>query len=169
MFRKMRRGGQALGEAECREILNAGTCGVMAACGDGGYPYAVPLSYACEDGRIYIHSAIEGHKLDAVRREEKVSFCVIAQDRVVPAEYTTRYRSVIAFGRARIRTDEAGVRRGLMALGRKYNPGQDEATLEQIDRALGRVAIVEIEIDHLSGKESKALASERRKSNAPAN
>lgn len=166
MFREMRRGAQALPEAECWEILNAGSCGVMAACGDGGYPYAVPLSYACADGRIYIHSAVEGHKLDAIGREEKVSFCVIAQDDVVPAKYTTRYRSAIAFGRARILTDEAEVRRGLMMIGRKYNPDHDEATLGEIDRALGRVAIIEIEIDHLSGKASKALIGERRKPDA---
>ena len=108
MFRTMRRHAQALEEAQCREILTGGSCGVLAVCGDGGYPYAVPLSYAYSGGKIYIHCAPEGHKLDAIAREEKVSFCVVAQDDVVPEEYTTRYRSAIAFGRARVLTREIG-------------------------------------------------------------
>lgn len=162
MFRTMRRSAQALDEAQCREILACGSCGVLAVCGDGGYPYAVPLSYACEGERIYIHCAPEGHKLDAIAREEKVSFCVVARDDVVPEEYTTRYRSAIAFGRARILTRDKELRAGLMAICRKYAPGQDERSAREIEGALGRVAVVEVTIEHLSGKESRALACMRR-------
>ena len=163
MFRTMRRSAQEIGEAECREILSGGSSGVLAVSGDGGYPYAVPLSYACEGDRIYIHCAPEGHKLDAIRREEKVSFCVVAQDDVVPEEYTTRYRSVIAFGRARVLTEDAELRAGLMAICRKYVPGQDGQSAREVEGALGRVAVIAVEIDHLSGKESRALARMRGK------
>ena len=98
MFPKMRRSKQALSPEEMESILLGGTSGVLALQGEGGYPYAVPLSYVYTGGRFYFHCARAGHKIDAVRHSPKASFCVIGQDQVVPEEYTTYYRSVIAFG-----------------------------------------------------------------------
>ena len=89
IFRPMRRKKQALSRQECEAVLKRGSSGVLALLGDGGYPYAVPLSYVYEDGRIYFHCARTGHKLDAIRKEEKASFCVIDQDRIVPEKFTT--------------------------------------------------------------------------------
>lgn len=158
MFREMRRRKQALDSAACRTILERGSCGVLALSGDGGYPYAVPLSYAYAEGKIYFHSAVEGHKIDAIARDARASFCVVDADDVVPEEYSTNYRSAIAFGRARVLTGEAA-RPGLLALSRKYCPGQDPKA--EIDGALSRVAVIELEIEALSGKESRALANAR--------
>ena len=98
MFRPMRRFKQALSPEECRAVLERGTSGVLALSGDGGWPYAVPLSYVYADGKIYFHSAKSGHKVDAIRSCPRASFCVIDQDHIVPEEYTTYFRSVIAFG-----------------------------------------------------------------------
>ncbi len=89
MFREMRRKRQQLPEEECLRILREATSGVLAVEGDGGYPYAVPLSFAHADGRLYFHIARSGHKLDALRRNPRASFCIIDEDRVVPEEYTT--------------------------------------------------------------------------------
>ena len=66
MFRKMRRFKQQLSEEECLEILKTAKRGVLAVLGDEGYPYAVPLDFVYEDGKIYFHCAKEGHKLDAI-------------------------------------------------------------------------------------------------------
>mgnify|MGYP002565222328 CR=1 FL=1 len=107
MFREMRRKKQALSPEENVEVLQRGTAGVLAVSGDDGYPYAVPLSYIYEDGKIFFHCAKEGHKLDGIARSDKVSFCVIDQNEIRPEEYTTYFRSVIAFGRARILEDAA--------------------------------------------------------------
>lgn len=79
MFRQMRRKRQELPREECLEILREGTSGVLALLGDGGYPYAVPLSYVYDGGKIYFHSARAGHKLDALRGCDRASFCVIGQ------------------------------------------------------------------------------------------
>ena len=98
MFRPMRRHRQQLSQGDCAAILSRGTSGVLAVAGDGGYPYAVPLSYVYQEGTLFFHCAKAGHKLDALRRCSKASFCVIDQDQVVPPEYTTYFRSVIAFG-----------------------------------------------------------------------
>lgn len=84
MFREMRRKKQLLPEEEAIAILKEGTFGVLALSGDDGYPYAVPISYVYEGGKLWFHCAKSGHKLDAIRREPKASFCVTAQDKVVP-------------------------------------------------------------------------------------
>ena len=101
-FRTMRRKRQQMSEADGIALLQQATSGTLALLGDGGYPYAVPISYVYADGRLFFHSALSGHKVDAIRGCDKASFCVIGQDDVKPAEYTTYYRSVIVFGRIRI-------------------------------------------------------------------
>ena len=90
-----------------RRVLSRGTSGVLALLGDGGWPYAVPMSYAFDGEKLYFHCAREGHKLDAIRREARASFCVVDRDEVVPEEYTTYFRSAIAFGRVRVIEDES--------------------------------------------------------------
>ena len=102
MFRKMRRNRQMLTEEECIRILETDSSGVLAVLGDDDYPYAVPLSFVYADRKLYFHCALSGHKLDAIQRHAKVSFCVIHQDQIVPEEYTTYFQSVIAFGRIKI-------------------------------------------------------------------
>ena len=91
MFREMRRSRQSLTDQESIILLEEGSSGVLAVAGDDGYPYAVPLSYVYDSGSraVYFHCALSGHKLDAVHKNPKVSFCVIGQDQVVPEEYTT--------------------------------------------------------------------------------
>lgn len=121
MFREMRRNKQTLSREESIAVLNRGTSGVLAVSGDDGYPYAVPLSYAYHGSRLYFHCAKSGHKLDAIARNQKASFCVIDQDNVVPHEYTTYFRSVIVFGTARIVEDEAEKKRALEILAAKYS------------------------------------------------
>lgn len=159
MFREMRRKKQELAQEECVKILNKGTSGVLAVSGDEDYPYAVPLSYVYHDWKIYFHCAKEGHKLDAIERNDKVSFCVIDQDRVIPEEYTTYFRSVIAFGKARKIEDEEEKRKTLEILAVKYSPDQ-EGLSKEIDGQLKRVTMVELSIEHMTGKEAIELVRE---------
>lgn len=161
MFREMRRNRQALSAGNASALLEAGTSGVLAVAGDDGYPYAVPLSYACdrEGERIWFHCARSGHKLDAVRRCEKASFCVIVQDQIVPEEYTTHFRSVIAFGRVRELTDEAERRTAALALARKYHPGDSEEHRQSyLDRSWASLCLLELRVEHLTGKQARELA-----------
>ena len=82
MFREMRRKKQLLALEESTAVLECGTSGVLAVLGDHGYPYAVPISYVYDGAHIYFHCAKAGHKLDAVKRNQKASFCVIGKDEV---------------------------------------------------------------------------------------
>ena len=126
MFREMRRRRQALPEGECVAILERMTSGVLAVEGDGGYPYAVPLSYVYAGGKLYFHSAREGHKVDALRRNAKASFCVVERDEVVAEEYTTYFRSVVVFGQVRFVEEEREKLAALELLAEKYAPGERE-------------------------------------------
>jgi nitroimidazol reductase NimA-like FMN-containing flavoprotein (pyridoxamine 5'-phosphate oxidase superfamily) len=154
MFREMRRKRQALPEDACDEILRRNTSGVLAVSGDDGWPYAVPLSYVYADGKIYFHSAAAGHKLDAIAGENRVSFCVVDEDKVVPGEYTTYFRSVIAFGRARVLEDPAEKRAAFELLAAKYTPDDEAGRKAEIDRFFQQARLVEIAVEHLSGKEA---------------
>ncbi|MDW2798631.1 pyridoxamine 5'-phosphate oxidase family protein [Clostridium boliviensis] len=164
MFREMRRKNQALSSEECMQVLNRATTGVLAVSGDDDYPYAVPLSYVYRNNRIYFHGAKTGHKLDAIVRNEKVSFCVIDQDQIVQEEYTTYFRSVIAFGRARILGEE-DKRRALEILTARYSPDIEETERSQaIDKGLKDVCMIELEIEYMSGKESIKLVKQKNNS-----
>lgn len=156
-FRPMRRRRQQLTRGESETILRWATSGTLAVQGDGGYPYAVPISFVYANGRLYFHSALSGHKVDAVRQCDKASFCVIAQDNVVPARYTTEFRSVIAFGRLRIVEDEAEKMLAARLLGEKYNPGQEEALQNEIHKDFHHMLVMRMDIEHLTGKEAIEL------------
>ncbi|MDE7069549.1 MAG: pyridoxamine 5'-phosphate oxidase family protein [Alistipes sp.] len=162
MFREMRRRRQLLDPEESEAILRKMTCGTLALAGDDGYPYAVPVSYVFTGGRIYFHSAKAGHKIDALARNEKVSFCVVEQDRIVPAEFTTYFRSVIVFGRARIVTDGDERRAALEMLGAKYAPGDPQGLRREIEKDGDRLHLVAIEVEHMTGKEAIELANPPR-------
>ena len=164
MFREMRRKAQQLSNEECEEILRNATSGVLAVYGDDGYPYTVPLSHAYSDGKIVFHGAKEGHKIDSIRRNDKVSFCVIAQDEVMPKERTTAYISVIAFGRAKIVDDEAGLRRIAGLIGEKFSADYPEECQKEIDEvvAANRMYCVEIEVEHMTGKCGKEVLIRRK-------
>lgn len=158
----MRRNRQQLSREECERILSRCTSGVLALTGDGGYPYAVPLSYVYADGAIIFHSAVQGHKVDAIRRDSRCSFCVIEQDDIRPAEFTTYFRSVIAFGRIRLLEDAAEKVRALRLLGRRYSPDDEPGLQHEIDKSLDRLLLLRFDIEHLSGKEAIELTKARK-------
>ena len=153
----MRRNRQQLSREECERILGRCTSGVLALTGDGGYPYAVPLSYVYAGGAIIFHSAVQGHKVDAIRRDSRCSFCVIEQDQIMPAEFTTYFRSVIAFGRIRILEEADEKVQALRLLGRRYSPNDEPGLQHEIDKSLDHVLLLCLDIDHLSGKQAVEL------------
>ena len=92
-------------DEKAEQLLKDASHGIMGVIGDDGYPYTVPVNHVYENGKIYFHCAKSGHKIDALKSCDKVSFCVIAKSDVIPSKRATDYLSVIAFGKARIITD----------------------------------------------------------------
>lgn len=162
MFREMRRINQVMSIERSKEVLMKGSSGVFALSGDNDYPYALPINYVYVNDKIYFHCAKTGHKIDALNRCSKVSFCVIEQDQIIPEKFTSYFRSVIVFGQARIVENDAIKQFALEELVKKYSfdfqiEGQDE-----IKKSFDRTYIVEVSIDHLSGKEAIELVKKDR-------
>ena len=161
MYPEMRRKKQALSPAACDAILQAGTSGVLALAGADGQPYAVPLSYVYHAGKIYFHCAKAGHKLDLLGQNPRASFCVIGQDRVVPAKYTTLYRSVIVFGTVRELTGDAEKRAAIEALARRYAPGEPAEGIDaEIARYWDRLCMLELTPSRITGKQCIELVGQ---------
>lgn len=162
MFREMRRKRQALSREEISSVLYKGTSGVLALSGDDNYPYAVPVSYVYDGEKIYFHCAKSGHKLDAIHRNPKASFCVIDQDEIVPDEYTSYFRSVIAFGQVEVIKDDKEKRTAIEKLAIKYAP-KDTITGRKnaIDREWTPLCMLKMSIDHITGKEAIELINKK--------
>ena len=163
MFREMRRKKQILSMEDAEDILYRGTSGVLAVSGDDDYPYAVPLSYVYDGEKLYFHSAGSGHKLDAISRNARVSFCVIDQNLIIPEESTTYFRSVIVFGTIHIMEDEAEKRKAIEKLALKYAPDDTAENREKtINREWKPLCMLELIPEHISGKEAIELVRRRQ-------
>lgn len=153
MFREMRRIKQLLSIEDTQTVMKRCTNGVMACLGDEDYPYAVPLSYVYYKDKIYFHSGKAGHKIDAIKNNPKVSFTVIDEDTIVSKEYTTYFRSVIAFGKARIVEGDEWFE-AFRELVEKYS-GElpEEAKVKEI-KGCTRSYVIAIDVEHITGKEA---------------
>lgn len=160
MQRPMRRKRQELSLEETYGIVDQATSGVLALV-DDGLPYAVPLSHARVGGTIYFHCATEGRKVDALRGCARGSFCVIGQDLVVPERFTTCFRSAVAEGPIRLVDNGEEKLLGLRALGEKFAPGDEAGLKAEVEGALGRVLVLALDIESLTGKESIELTRMR--------
>ncbi|KKG64156.1 pyridoxamine 5'-phosphate oxidase family protein [Methanosarcina mazei] len=161
MFREMRRGKQLLSMEDTIAVMTRCTNGVLACSGDDGYPYAVPLSYVYFNGRIYFHSAKAGHKIDAITKNPKVSFSIIDEDKIVSKEYTTYFRSVIAFGKARIVEGDERLE-SFAALVEKYSGNQSEKARNKEISRCKQAHIIAIDIEHITGKEAIEFVNAER-------
>ena len=140
-----------LSKEECEEILTREPRGVLALLGDYDYPYALPMSHVYVDGKIYFHGAMQGHKNDAVKKHDKVSYCVFDEGVKNDDGWSYTFRSVIVFGRIRTLPDDDEKVEKLTHLGDKFFPTHDE-TVSEIERLLHRTEVFEITIEHMSGK-----------------
>ena len=153
MFREMVRKKPQLPEAECIEILKRENRGVLSLLGDDDYPYGIPLNhyYNEADGRLYFHSGKKGHKIDALRRHEKASFCVYDEGFRRDGEWALNIRSVIVFGRIEIISDTETVYEISRQLSRKFT--QDEKYIEDEIRKSGPGTLMFALIpEHMTGK-----------------
>ena len=153
MFREMRRGKQLLSIKDTVAVMDRCTNGVLACLGDEDYPYAVPLSYVYFNDKIYFHSAKAGHKIEAIMKNPKVSFTVIDEDTIVSEEYTTYFRSVIAFGKARIVEGDERLE-AFKAFVEKYSGDQPEEAKHKEITGCNEAYIIAIDIVHITGKEA---------------
>ena len=153
MFREMRRFRQKLDNEECIRILKEEPRGILSVLGDDGYPYGMPLNhwYCDTDGHLYFHGAREGHKLDAIRKYDKVCYTVHDQGYRKEGEWALNIKSVVIFGRIRLVEDEDKAREICSRLCVKFT--DDKEYLEkELRTSLSRVQCLELIPEHISGK-----------------
>lgn len=154
MFREMRRVAKEGSREDAIAMMEKATNGVLAVNGDDGYPFAVPVSFVYKDDKIVFHCSMEGHKVDAMKKDPKVSFCVVDADNIVPERFTTMFRSAIAFGKAKLVTEGEDFMWAMKAIGEKYTPKEmDSGGFHKYMKAEdGRFQAVIIEVEHLTAK-----------------
>ena len=153
MFRELTRRKQALSRETCVELLKTETRGVLSVIGDGGYPYGTPMNhYYCEeDGCIYFHCGRKGHRLDALRGCDQVSFCVYDQGYRREGEWALNVRSVVVFGRMEIIDDPDEVVRLVTPLCHKFTDDEDYIRRE-LTQSTKATLLLKLIPEHICGK-----------------
>lgn len=153
MFREMLRKKQQLTDAECIEILKVQLRGVLSVLGDDDYPYGMPINhYYCEaDGKLYFHGGKKGHKIDAMKRHDKASFCVYDEGFRKDGSWALNIKSVIVFGRIEFVEDQEKIYRISDELSRKFTD-DDEYIQREIDHSGPGTLMFALVPEHITGK-----------------
>lgn len=153
MFREMLRKRQELPREACIEILKKEPRGVLSVLGDDDYPYGMPINhYYCEeDGKIYFHGGRMGHKIDAMRRHDKASFCVFDQGYRRDGEWALNISSVIVFGRIEFVEDREKVYEIARLLSYKFTD-DEEYIRRELEHAGLRTLMFALVPEHMTGK-----------------
>lgn len=156
MFREMMRKKQALTREECLQVLKTENRGVLSVMGVEGYPYGMPMNhfYHEADGCIYFHCGKMGHRLEALKENDKVSFCVYDSGFRRPGEWAWNVKSVIVFGRMDVMEDQALIREICEKLSYKFT--DDTAYIEkELAESARNTLLLRLTPAHISGKQIK--------------
>lgn len=157
--REMRQADKRMSREDAYELLRVGEYGVLGLIDEEGEPYTVAMNYCLSGSTIYFHSALEGHKLDAVRHDERASFSVVTEHIVKPEDFTSYYSSVHVRGKARMVEELEEKRRALTLIAEKYSPGLEESAAAFIDKAGPSTAVFAVKVLDIQGKKNPAGGS----------
>jgi len=122
---------------------------------DGKVPYLVPMNYGYADGKIYLHSALAGRKVDVLRKNNYVCFEIENGTEIVENEeacsWGMRYKTIIGYGNILELEDPAEKRGGLALIMKKYS---DKKDWDFPDQALNKVLVLRLDIESMTGKKS---------------
>lgn len=152
MFKDMRRSDKAMSREDTLALLIRGEEGVLGTISDNGYPYTTVVNYVFYDNKIYFHCARSGHKLDNIKTNNKVSFTVYDNVEIIGEELNTLYESLVIFGKAEVVDTTYEI---LTALANKYGSLEKQKLDEMIKKDFAYTAIVEITLEHITGKRGK--------------
>ena len=153
MFRELTRKKQELSRDECLKLLTEEKRGVLSVCGDMDYPYGMPMNhfYNADDGCIYFHCGKTGHRLDSIKKTDKVSFCVYDKGYVKENEWALNFRSVIVFGKIEIIDSIEKITETTSRLCRKFT--SDESYIKnEIDKFAKATLLLKLTPEHICGK-----------------
>ncbi|MCK5757832.1 MAG: pyridoxamine 5'-phosphate oxidase family protein [Clostridiales bacterium] len=150
-FREMRRSDRQIFNLDIEDILLRGEYGILSTVSETGYPYGVPVNYVYHNNRIFFHCAKTGFKIDNISYDEKVSFCVVVDTELMPEKFSTKYKSVIAFGTASEATGDIK-KEALFGLVKKYSPDFMGKGRNYVEIEHSGTALIKIDIQHMTGK-----------------
>ena len=152
MEHKMHKASRQLSDAETMEILKKGDHGTLSVQGDDGYPYATPINYIVVDGKVYLHSARYGYKIECLQRSPKCCFSAIISAQIIPSKITAAFESVVLTGTAVFVTDQAEKRTVLENFVTQKHPGYEELGFKMIDKQIDKTAVIRLDPVSLTGK-----------------
>ena len=152
MEHKMHKASRQLSDAETMEILKKGDHGTLSVQGDDGYPYATPINYIVVDGKVYLHSAPYGYKIECLQRSPKCCFSAIISAQIIPSKITAAFESVVLTGTAVFVTDQAEKRTVLENFVTQKHPGYEELGFKMIDKQIDKTAVIRLDPASLTGK-----------------
>lgn len=147
----MRRKDKALQNDDAVRLLRECEYGVLSTVDAKGQPYGVPLNYVLRNDGLYFHCAMEGHKIDNLLANSRVSFCVVGRTNVLPAEFSTEFESVIATGKASVVQGDERYQ-ALVGLLEKYSSEFLEEGRAYIEKLDSRTKVIKIDIHSMTGK-----------------
>ena len=154
MFRELSRKNKQLSAEECIRILETEKRGVLSVNGDGGYPYGTPMNhwYNEEDGKLYFHCGNGGHRMDALRKDNRASFCVYDEGYRNPGEWALNVKSVIVFGTVEIVNEPDRIVDITTKISHKFT--QDDAYIAaEIRQHAHRTLLLVLTPEHICGKQ----------------
>ena len=153
MFRELMRKNRKISTEECIDILKTTKRGVLSVNGDDGYPYGMPMNhwYNEADGKIYFHCGKSGHRLDALKKSDKVSFCTYDDGYRNSGEWALNFKSVIVFGRMEIIDDMDKIVDITTKLSYKFIQ-DDEYIKGEIEASAHRTLLLQLNPEHMCGK-----------------
>lgn len=152
-FRSFTRVKQALTPEECLTLLSQEKRGVLSVIGDHGYPYGMPINhwYNPQDGKIYFHSGPMGHKIDALQRDNRASFCVMDAGTPEEGGWALNFKSVIVFGKLEIIRDHEQALEISRQISYKFTQDQDYIEAE-VRNSGARVLCFALTPEQITGK-----------------
>jgi len=156
MFREIRRKNRVLtDDNRIKELLIDSEYGFLSlGTSENGYAYGIPISFAYDkdNNSLYFHCAAEGHKLDEMKRNNKVSFCIVGNTNPIASQFTTLYESVIIFGKTDLELSYEEKRKALRLLVEKYSQGYEETGEKYMDKSWNRTFCFKLIIEHITAK-----------------
>lgn len=149
--KEMRRKERSLTNSTMIEIMNNALYGVLSTVDNNGFPYGVPLNFVYQDSSIYFHCTKEGHKLDNIAENANVSFCVVDDVETIADKFTTKYKSVIAFGKAQEISGEKK-KEALVMLIKKFSSDYMEKGMQYIEKGTDKLKVFEIKVENMNAK-----------------
>lgn len=151
MFKEMRRKDKFMSLEDSINVLKESEIGILSTICENGYPYGIPLNYVYLNNKIYFHCAVEGQKINNIKKCEKVSFCVTNNVELLPSSFSANFKSVVIFGKTKETNDQEKYN-VLFEFIKKYSCEFIEEGKNYIEKKIEKVKVYEIEIEHITGK-----------------